>query len=329
MSIRNAVFSTFLLPLPAIAAGITGIVSDERDLTPIENIEVRFFDAVNATLETTGVTGATGFYNSGSLPNGVYRIRFQDPGLHAPGFYIPTFAGAGGADDFCAATAYAVTADAGRQVDASMSFSPPVDAVKRDFNFQGTVSDGMTSLPLEGITVEFKDGVNGSGLDTGANGGASVTTDSSGHYRAIVSLFVHDRVKVRFSDSTGRYFPEYAGTSPRADDFCLGGTFFNTTPNTVDAYLEPVPVDQQVQGLMDAVNNADLPKNIAAPLSATLVRTVDLLTDDISANDKSACAQIDAFASLLNIQEATGRLSAAHADALGLQAESLKTELGC
>ena len=315
-----------LFPSLVLASNIIGTVTvNNKGLpttTPIENIDVQFFDGVNAQLLSTSITGSTGFYNSGNIPDGNYRVRFSDPGAHTPGFYRPRFSGVGNVDNFCSASVFDVVSDSITEVNTSMSFSPPALVVVRGFIFQGTVVDANTMLPIEGVIVEFKNGVNGLGIN-------SITTDINGSYSARFELRVYDLVRIRFFDPSGKYFPEYAGTNPRSDDFCLSVSFLDGVINIVDESLTIIPTGQQVQGLIDEIDDFNLPHNVSTPLNTPLIQAVDLLTDDNQMNDNAVCNKISAFVSRVKIQEKNGRLSTKEADALILSAKTLVTELGC
>jgi hypothetical protein len=308
------------LPSQSMAGNITGTVID-KDGTPVDNIQVVFLDALNAELLATSFTGGSGSYNSGILPNGDYRIRFSDPGSHAPGFYVPEFFGASGADDFCSAGVSIVTSDSTAMIDESMQFSGPTLTVVRDFSFSGRARDAATLLPIPGIQVNFLNGVNGQQV-------TAVTTNADGLYKSGVKLFVDPTIRVRLTDPAVIYFPEFVGTSvPSNDDFCLGFEFPEGGHTGVNAKLDVIRVDPD--DLIAVVEDLDLPGDVATMLATPLTRATALLTDDNPNNDAAVCRQLAAFLSRVDIQERKGQLTTAQADALRASTEIVTTEIGC
>ena len=310
------------LPSQSIAGNITGTVTDKAG-TPVDNIRVDFFDALNAELlpTSTSSTGMTGIYNSGILPNGDYRIRFSDPDGHNDGFFIPEFFGANGADDFCLAGVSIVTKNSKAIIDESMQHSGPTQILVRNFSFSGTVTDAATSFPIQGIQVNFLNGVNGQQV-------TAVTTEMNGIYNSKVDLPIFPTMRVRFTDPAGNYFPEFFATSvPGNDDFCLGFAFPDGDHIGVDANLDVIVVDPG--DLITIVEDLDLPGDVTTMLSTPLTRATALLTDDNPNNDAAVCGQLTAFLSRVAIQERKGQLTTAQADALRASTETVTTELGC
>ncbi len=308
------------LPSQSIAGNITGTVT-AKDGTPVDNIQVDFLDALNAELLASSFTSGSGSYNSGTLPDGDYRIRFSDTGTHAPGFYVPEFFGASGADDFCSAGVSIVTSDSIAMIDENMQFSGPTEVLVSNFSFSGTARDAVTSLPIQGIQVNFLNGVNGQQV-------TDVSTDVDGFYKGGGDLFIDPTMRVRFTDPAGNYFPEFVGISvPGNDDFCLGFAFPDGGHIGVDANLDVIMVDPG--DLITVVDDLDLPADVTTMLATPLTRATALLTDDNPNNDAAVCRQLTAFLSRVNIQERKGQLTTAQADALRASTEAVKTELAC
>jgi hypothetical protein len=313
----------------AVAATIEGTVTDDGTrVTPLEFIEVQFFDAASAELLATSTTGSSGNYGSGIIPTGDYRIRYSDTGQYTPGLYLPEFSGSAGQDAFCSATVYSLGTGESVIVDETMTFTDPSLVVIRNFSIAGSVTDSATGRPIEGVVVEFRNGMNGLEISSGKEGGGT-TTDVNGEYMARFEVRISPTVRVRFVDPSGTYFPEYAGTFPRSDEFCSGTAYEADGVHNVDLILGVVPVDQQAQELIDTIDELALANNVQNSLGTPLVRAVDLLVDDNPMNDNAVCTQLRAFISRVDIQERQGRLSVEDADVLRQQSKALSDELGC
>jgi hypothetical protein len=328
LTISVALAALLVLSTSVTAGTIEGIVTDEKDPTkPLEFINVQFFDAQNAELVSSASTGTKGNYSSGTIPEGDYRVRYSDPGQYTPGFFLPEFSGAAGKDLFCEGAVYSLGARQTIFADESMRFSSPVLVVIRNFSFTGAVTDSITGRPVEGIIVEFRNGTNG--LPVAATKGGGITTDVNGEYNAIFDVRISPTVKVRFFDPSGRYFPEYADQASRTDDFCNGTAYLGDMLNIVNATLDVVPADQQVQVIIDTIDSLALPNDVQNSLGTPLIRAVDLLTDTNHMNDNAVCGKLGAFISRVDIMERQGRLGLGDAATLRQLAIALFRELGC
>lgn len=311
----------FALSTAAVAGTIEGTVTLGAD-KPLVGVEVQFFDATSAELLATSVTGEKGNYSSGNLPEGDYRIRyFGDPTKIAP-----EFSGSYGKDLFCFATTYFVGAKETLIVDEEMS-TGSVTPKPYEYYFSGIVTDAeIATLALEGVVVEFRDSENGLFADTIKR--ANTTTGVDGKYETLFES-TSLAVTLRFVDPSGKYFPEYAELTPRSDDFCSGTVYEHGNKYVVNATLDLVPADQQVQVIIDTIDDLALPNDVQNSLGTPLVRAVDLLTDANHMNDRAVCAQLSAFISRIDIQERQGRISTEDADKLRQSAKLSSVALGC
>ena len=303
----------------AAAGTISGTVVYSGDNNPIENVDVQFFDAQNSQLIATSVTGSRGFYNSGSIPDGIYRIRFSSPG------YQPIFAaGEKPSKTFCESGEFLVSSQSDVVVNASLSLAVPMPYPMDDIAFQGEFIDGLTLAPIEGIQIIIKDGLSGLSYEPSKE---PIFSNESGTFS--FGWYAKGLVRLRFYDPAGRYFPEFSFIDSRADDFCLGTTYFIGGHYNVGSKLTPVPTDQQPQVILDVIEEMLIPENVSTSLEAPLIRITDFLTDTNPKNDAAICPQFDSFISRIAIKERTGQLSVEDAEALRQLAETLGLELGC
>ena len=320
----------FGIPRAGIAGQITGTVvgigARGGPAEPIENIQADFFDALNAELLGSSVTGATGMYKSGIIPDVDYVIRFTDIGTHSEaGLFVTKFSGTE-FGYFCEASVIPVLSGGPVIVDEELVWTEPSLVVVRDFEFRGSVADGSNLAPLPGIQVNFLVGETGDLI-------TSQTTDVNGSYGTDklsyvgFSLARFSIVKIRYVDPTGVYFPEYQG-SYNTDDFCAGTDFLEPGGSVV-GFMDRMPPDENPQVLIDAVESLNLPNNVSTMLGTPLSRAVDLLTDSNPNNDTAVCKQLASFISRLDIQERNGRLSASDAEDLRQSTEALSAQLGC
>jgi hypothetical protein len=322
-----AIIVAFVAGLPAVAFGqhIVGTVGGD-ETEALQGIQVTFFDS--ATAETLGSTTTTfaGAYDSGHIPAGNYRVRFSDPfGVGSPGYYLPEFFGAAGADSFCAATMIPVPLAGTSVVNEVMHHSEPRLVAEFDGGISGFVRNAVTGAPLPGIEVRLLDAANAMVL--------SITqTNADGTYAIGKITLVSRLVRVRFFDPTGVFFPRYfvgAGTLG-PDDFCAGTPLdLGAIPFDVNAYLEPIPPAQLTDNLAEAVEALNLPSNVESMLRTPLTQAVALLNDTNANNDTAVCAQLQSFISRIDIQEARGQLRPSDATAVREATGAILAALGC
>jgi hypothetical protein len=111
-----------------VRGGVAGVVRSAATGAPLGGIEVRLFDATNASLVTTTQTNADGTYaigvasKEGAPVPDMVRVRFFDPtGIFFPQFFV---GGAAGPDDFCAG-ALLFLRESPQGVDAFLELIPP------------------------------------------------------------------------------------------------------------------------------------------------------------------------------------------------------------
>ena len=312
-----------------VAGNIIGTVVNINYESPIENADVYFFDALNAELLGVSTTGPTGEYNSGNIPDGEYRVKFEfsnvSTGIYRSGFYGVDLLNYG-SEYFCAASIVQVISGSPTVVNEAKRETGPWLNVETEYGAWGIVADAYTLVPLQGIQVSFIDGYNGYlyGIST---------TDAYGFYsnRTVTSGKAGSNfVKLRFTDSSGTYFPEYYGAND-TDSFC-GGTAVSSPP-TIEgfvSYMDRIPTDEEVtQGVINKLDSFNLPNNVDSMLSTPLTQTIKLLTDDNPANDTAACKQLVSFISRVDIQEKNGQLTEAEANSLRQSTEAAIIQLGC
>lgn len=309
----------FVVPNECFSGNITGTVTNADDGLPIENVEVQFYDALNADLLGSSFTSPNGNYKSDTIPDGKYRVLFLASGFEEE------YYGAGGVADFCYSEVVYVQTGKATIVDEQMVPKDPSQIAACCYDFVGIVMDASTMTPIDGIKVTLNDSDSAIGGYVEAITGAS-KGGMSGYF---VFSFAYPiaPVKMRFSDPSGRYYPEYFGASD-TDDFCLGATL-DTDNLTIESYLEPLTGEDAIVGIIDGVGNLNLPNNVTTMLTTPVVRAVDLLTDSNSNNDAGVCHQLTAFVSRVDIQEKNGQLTVNEADALRDTAMTISLDLGC
>jgi hypothetical protein len=302
----------------ATLQNITGTVTDSG-ANPLDGIQVSFFDAVNAELLAGATTDALGQYDSGNIPPGSYGLRLSDP----TGTFGPQFLGAarkeGANDEFCDGTIVPVPESTSTRVDAQMGPLEPRELAGLDEPIFGTVVDAATGTPLQGIHVSIRNAWSAEEI-------ATVTTDAEGGFSFGSKDTQMSTLRVRFSDPTGTFFPEFYGAG--SDAFC-NALVLAAGSRTADGFLDRVPPEHLTQRLADTVQNYDLPPSVATMLGTPLTHVRKLLADDRAGNNEAACGQLASFVSRVDVQERRRELSAAEADELRRQATNLRAELGC
>lgn len=310
----------------AARQNITGQVVSTGDGAPLTRIQVDLLDALNAGVVATAVSDPTGYFDSGDLPAGSYRIRFSDPfGQGTRGSAIPEMYGAG-ADEFCAGSPVTLASGATFTLRQELTLRGPV-LVTVDFGgLSGNVWDAVTRAPVQGVQVSLLRADNGEVVPITRG---TAVTDAAGYYSFGFELRGTSVVKVRFSDPRGAYFPEFAGTTDLArDDFCTASRITDwRTP--LDALLNRVPPEQSTQSLLNLIENLTVPDQLKTALGTPLLRAVDLMTDGNGQNDGGACAQLSAFVTRVDIKERTGQLAPGDANLLRQMATNTRYSLNC
>ena len=311
----------------AIAAAtlqnVTGTITDDAT-NPLDGIQVSFFDAMNAELLASATTDASGLYDSGNIPAGNYRLRFSDP----TGTFQPQFLGAGGGgekgagenDEFCAGTIVPVLESTSTRVDAQLGALEPRLLAELDGPISGIVVDAATGTPLQGIHVSILNSWSAEEM-------ASVVTDEKGGYSFGFDKEFIPTARIRFSDPTGAFFPEFLGAG--SDAFCSALTVTGGSKNPADGFLDRVPPAQLTQQLTHTVQGYDLPSSVATMLGTPLTQARALLADSNARNDVAACAHLASFLTRVDLQERRGVLSAAEANELRGLTATLRTAVGC
>lgn len=317
---------------PAMAQNITGALTAGPGFKsldpgePIADAAVSFFDALNAELIAATTTADDGSYNSGFVPVGPYRVRLSRQGSRSDYLVFPEYHGAGDANDaFCDGAVVEVVFGDTAIADEDLLEAEPRLVVSIPGTIRGSVLDSEGN-PLEGIEVRFLDALNALEDDV-------VLTAATGEYILRKDRWPPGNVKVRFVDPELDYFPQYfqGVDGPRSDDYCAAAEIDLREQESVNinAVLERVPRQYQTELLIDAIDDLMLADQAARMLTMPLIRVVDLIADDNPQNDGAVCAQLDAFASRVGIQERRGQISEAEADyLLALTAAALES-LGC
>lgn len=300
----------------ATAQNITGTVLDgDKDGSPVRSVVVTMLDAVNADVLATATTDFDGRYDSGLIPAGQYRLRFQHQ-FHS---------GDDGAAVFCSADVVAVQPLTTTVVDHRLTVDKDpreeidgaIDGAKG--GVAGTVRDAVTLASLHGIQVIILDATSAEPLGT-------VTTGPDGTYE--FSGAALQVARVRFRDPSGTYFPQFHGAGG-ADVYCSGTPVGFDDESYTDAFMNRVPPEVLTDQLIDALDSLDLPPSVDAMLTTPVTRLIDLLSDGNGSNDMAGCGQLTAFVSRVNVQEKKGQLSPSEAAALRQSADNVAISLGC
>jgi 5-hydroxyisourate hydrolase-like protein (transthyretin family) len=193
---------------------ITGTVSDGTN--PLPGIEVMVYRWTGSNYEFLHSTGtdASGNYDMGHLPTGIYRVQFQDQwnGVYASEWYDD-------APDLDSATDISVTA---------ASTTSGIDAVLTHWgHISGTVSDGINPLPDIKVTAYRWTG--------GYDWSGSTNTDASGHYD--LDHLATGSYRVEFYDITGVYGHEYFDDAADLDNASDISVAAGSTTAGIDAVL--------------------------------------------------------------------------------------------
>jgi hypothetical protein len=304
-------------PGTAAAQSIAGTITGaEMGAPPARDIAVEMLDAANGELLASALTNFEGTYNSGIIPVGEYRVRFN-------GIWFFRGEKAEVTDDFCSAAAVTVIPMTTTVVDQRMPGPVLVAGESYKGAVSGSVRDAATLSPLGGIRVTILD-------RWSAELVGSTTTDANGVYEFSGSRFsVDGMVRVRFSDPSKTFFPQFFGGAG-ADVFCAGTpVFLGHEVGEVDAVMNRVSFDFLTQELTETIGSFELPPSVDAMLSTPLTRLLDLVTDDNASNDWAACGQLTAFVSRVDVQEKRGQLSPAEAGALRASAANIAISLAC
>lgn len=296
----------------ATAQNITGTVLEaDKTGSPVRSVVVTMLDAVNADVLATATTDFDGRYDSGLIPAGQYRLRFQHE-FHS---------GDDGAAAFCSADVVAVqpltTTVVNHRLTVDKDSQKEIGGAKGGVG--GTVRDAVTLASLHGIQVIILDATSAEPLGT-------VTTGPDGTYEfSGAALHV---ARVRFRDPSGTYFPQFHGAGG-ADVYCSGTPVGFEDESYTDAFMNRVPPEVLTDQLIDALDSLDLPASVEAMLTTPVTRLIDLLSDGNGSNDMAGCGQLTAFVSRVNVQEKKGQLSPSEADALRQSADNVAISLGC
>src|SRR5262245_44293777 len=132
--------------IAATVQSLTGTVIDIGG-NPLADVQIRFYDAVNAELLASATPDSTGRFASGNIPVRDYRVWF-DPA----GFFFPRFYGAS-AYGFCVAEIVPVLASITAVIDGQLTPRVPSEIAPAPGPglLEGTVVDAATSAPLPAI----------------------------------------------------------------------------------------------------------------------------------------------------------------------------------
>jgi 5-hydroxyisourate hydrolase-like protein (transthyretin family) len=127
------------------AAGkLTGTVTDGVTHAALGGVEVDLYDSTDAKLKNV-TTAADGTYSFVGLPTGSYEVGFVS--TNASGLYFPQFYN----DEISLPAADPVSVTAGATTSGIDAALVPPSAIS------GTVTNGTTSTPVEGVTVDAYD----------------------------------------------------------------------------------------------------------------------------------------------------------------------------
>jgi 5-hydroxyisourate hydrolase-like protein (transthyretin family) len=321
---RRGTFACIVAVVALLAAVVAATVQNAvgtvtgAHAMPLQGIQISFHDAVNAELLATATTDAAGHYDTGLIPTGNYRVEFFDPGPT----YSPRFYGAS-TGVFCSGAIVPVLASTTTVIDAVLAPREPA-VVNTDppepADIQGTVVDAATGSPLRGIRVSLLEAFDAELI-------ASVVTDADGHFVYTLGETDSRLMRIRYSDPTGTFFPEFYGAD--SDTFCSATTVIAGEKPHPEGFLDRVPPGQLTQHLSETVASYDLPAEVATTLVTPLSRLQGFLADAHAANDTAGCGQLTSFVSRVEVRERRGELSPGQANELRSLAASLRSALGC
>lgn len=315
-AIRNSIVIILSITCHAsIAGSISGAVTSDRDGLPLPGATIAFLDGLNAEEIAVSETGNTGLYNSGLIPVGIYRIRFN-ANPHKEEFYGALESSL---NDYCESTAINVDNNQRITIDQEMKYSDPVPVVVLENSFRGSVTDSITNLPIQGVEVQVYDARDGYLVNT-------VVTDEEGQYGVRAVTGIHG-AKIRFFDPLRRYFPHYYEAN-NTDDFCIA-TALTSDDHQGKVLIDPIPANQAVNEILETLSNLELPSEVDKALGTPITQAARLITDSNSNNDTGSCGQLASFISRVDIQEKIGKLTTEQAEDLRLSAEAASLAVGC
>ena len=316
MPLFPLVLLLFAMPLTVLAQqNITGeIVSG----SPLEGVAVQFLDPFNVVVVSTSTTDGTGFYDSGILSIGNYKVRFSKSG------WEPEYFGAGKLDSFDLGALVAV--QVGSTAVASESLLPafPSEIIPHSCALFGTVTDAGSGAPITGVQVNILDAFNAMPI-------ATPMTDATGSYyvshKDVGPLCAP--VKVRFSDPAAVYLPQYFGAAGQ-DVFALA-TSVDWADNQVDVSVAIVKLTPSgaIDEVSDEITDSSLPPNAKTRIIDQLNRAKAIISDGNPNNDAAACGVLSSIINEINAMQNRGELSAFEADILRQSAKTARNTIGC
>jgi hypothetical protein len=316
---------TIGLPLTVLAQGnIAGQVMSER--VPLTGAQVNIFDPINAVIVATSTADSRGLYDSGPLPAGNYKVRFSDDKS------FPAYFGAGSTKDgdyFDLGTLVEVQTGSTTVVNMDLAPQPPIVILPcYSSGFVGYVTDDTSGTPIDGIHVSAVNAANAmpfASADT-ANGGTYVITPPKDPMSCIT-------VKVRFSDPTAIYLPEYweGKISSHQDVFALGAPIVlgeNTRPTASTSLVKLTPAGA-INNLVGEIVSTSLPQVTKDNMTVRLGRAKDLVSDNNPNNDAAACGVLKSLANEINAKQNSGELSGSEAAVLIQFIDTARTTIGC
>ena len=327
-------FIPFITTNLAFATGsIVGTVSMvvEKIQLPLSNASVQFFDAMNAEIVATATTSGDGTFNSGPLPQGSYKIRFEYSESGGT-ICISEYLGETGTHSDVFDTGNIISVFDGQetgitaQVSSQWDLCAPRKCVDSNVGLNGSIVDAKTLNPLSGIKVRVKGAENAMQL-------FELTTDNNGNFQ-FLSKFCQlpfpptADVKVRLLDPSGLHIPEYVGASGM-DSFELGSVLNLATIPSISEDLAQITPAQEIGQLIDQVRKMPLPETTANTLIKLANQAKNFLEDTNPNNDKSACGILKGFVNRLKGMVAKGEITQTEADALSNSVVEVQNNLGC
>lgn len=319
------IFFSFQCIAIEFTGSITGTVVDAIEpIYTISNIKVDFYNSTNHEHLGSSVTNFNGFFNSGNLPIGSYRIMFKSTPSSPASFYPKYLGNLNGykSFDFCSSTIVEVTNNSISNVNENMLVTTPIEIIEPvRFKGEGRVYDTETDeLIKEGlqVTIYEEKGVfqrSPDFINPGVDGDYSYgETD------------IFSPIRIRVSDTQGKYFPQYYNADPniQIDDFCastaLDSSFIAQT------YLLKIPLTENI---ISQVNDYGLPADSTKFVNAPLVKAIKITLDQNQNNDKALCGHMNAFKSRLYIQLRKGLLTNEQLNTLVNEANAVKVQNNC
>lgn len=313
-----------LISSKAYAGYLYGNVTVENGAYII-NPTVTVMDAVNAEIVEVTQGSEKGYYQTGPLPDGRYKVYINGmtsrfcvvPGFITDEVPSPTF---DGAQVFGVSGDIDVEASSSKYVEIECIF---VHCLETRNGISGKVADSESLIGLDNIYVNLVDPINGFPIVLDKQ----LQTDENGFF---ITSFIGCgpvEVKVRFVDPANYYLSEFYGAGDY-DDFSMGAVLDLSLYPDIKLTLSGQTPEDMIVDLIEEIE-LSLPTDVAESLTNNLEVSVNLLVDKNPNNDNAVCGMLKGFSNQLSGKVNSGAITQAEADALLESAKELHNLLEC